>query len=213
MKNLHLTYKEWLSHANVTDNYTGPDQDHWYFRLIACGTMKNCEEKKISSDYLYDELPFFQPYESNYPFIIDPVQQMGIHCRFGMQGVIAENHFDVPRNAIVMLGGERRYILAHPYQCKNLALYPKNHPSGRHSMVDWSNPDLGTFPEFGNTRVNEVVLQAGDVLYLPSNWFHHIVSLGLNWQCNTRSGVTTKYLKVMEKCGFAYDVKVGNGTY
>ena len=103
---------------------------------------------------------------------------------------------------VALLGGERRYILSHPDQCENLALYPKGHPSSRHSAVDWSNPDWKKFPRFKDAHVNEVVLQAGDVLYIPTYWFHYIISLDLNFQCNTRSGVNKEYLRHIEQCGF-----------
>ena len=119
-----------------------------------------------------------------------------------MKGVIAENHFDASRNAIVVLGGRRRYILSHPNQCENLALLPKEHESGRHSEVDYANPDLERFPEFADAMANEVVLEAGQVLYLPTHWFHYIVSLDLNFQCNTRSGITRHYHSFIKECGF-----------
>ena len=185
---LRMTYQEWLQHADTSDDQLGPRMPHWYFRLIGCGGMGNdgsCDEG--SSEYLFDELPFFQPKESLY--IVDPLQQPGIHCRFGMKGAIAGNHFDGPRNTIAVLGGSRRYILSHPNQTQNLALYPDDHPSARHSEVDWSYPgDLKKFPKFADAVSSEVVLQAGQILYLPSTWFHYIVSLDLNMQCNTRSG-------------------------
>ena len=162
-KALRMTYDEWLTHANVTEDKLGPDQPHWYFRLIACGeTGPQGQCDAGSSEYVFDELPFFQPKESLY--IVEPDEQKGIHCRFGMKGVIAENHFDAGRNAIALLGGERRYILSHPNQCHHLALYPKGHPSGRHSAVDWSNPDLQEYPEFALAKGNEVVMQPGDIM-------------------------------------------------
>jgi ribosomal protein L16 Arg81 hydroxylase len=114
-------------------------------------------------------LPFFQPKEGQL-YLGDPSEQKGIHCRFGMKGVIAENHFDASRNAIVVLGGRRRYILSHPNQCENLALLPREHESARHSQVDYTNPDLEQFPEFGDAMGNEVVMEAGQVLYLPTHW-------------------------------------------
>ena len=161
---------------------------------------RDCD--KDSSEYLFDELPFFQPRDDNPLYMVDPKKQKGIHCRFGMKGVIAENHFDGSRNSIVLLGGERRYILSHPDQCENLSLFPRGHPSARHSAVDWSNPDWAKFPKFSLAEVNEVVLQAGDLLYLPTNWFHYIISLELNFQCNTRSGVEEKYMGAISDCGF-----------
>lgn len=205
---LRMTYLEWLEHANVTDDQLGPDNPHWYFRLIGCGNMdKNGESgscDKGSSEWLYDELPFFQPRigEDRPFYIIEPKQQMGIHCRFGMKGVIAENHFDLSRNAITLLAGQRRYILAHPNQCLNMNLLPRGHPSARHSAVDWSDPDLVGYPTFEKAQVNEIVMQPGDVLYLPTNWFHYIISLELNMQCNTRSGGEKLYRDEIDECGF-----------
>lgn len=201
-KMMRMTYKEWLSHANLTEGESvGPHDPHYYFRLIGCGErdpLGKCD--KGSSEYLFDELPFFQPEENLY--MVDPSEQHGIHCRFGMNGVIAENHFDQSRNAIIILGGERRYILSHPNQCELLSLLPKGHPSARHSAVDWCNPNLENYPEFAQAAGNEVVLQVGDVMYLPTHWFHFIVSLNLNFQCNTRSGITPTYFKPIRKCGF-----------
>ena len=208
---IRMTYDDWLSHANVTDEslLAGPDKPHWYFRLIGCGeTGPHGECDSGSSEYLFDELTFFQPTTTTTTtttsnlYLVQPEEQKGIHCRFGMTGIIAENHFDSSRNAIVVLKGERRYILSPPDQCQNLALFPKTHPSARHSAVDWSKPDLEQFPQFAEARSNEVVLQAGDLLYLPTNWFHYIISLSLNYQCNTRSGKSTHYREPIQECGF-----------
>jgi Cupin-like domain len=219
-KILKMTYDQWLKHANVTSpSQIDPDRPHWYFRLIGCGLPDNdgtCDKAYDTSEWLFDELPFFQPVSHEHTpeggidkkrpnlYISDETQQAGIHCRFGMSGVIAENHFDGSKNAITVLAGTRRYILSHPNQCSTLALYPKGHPSARHSAVDWSQgtPDLETYPEFAASMSNEILLQAGQTLYLPTNWFHYIVSLELNMQCNTRSGVTHEYDSFIHKCGF-----------
>jgi len=198
-KLIRMKYTEWLEHADAPDDKLGPDNPHWYYRLIGCGEMGNCD--RDSSEYLFDEIPNFQPKDENF-YIVEPDRQKGIHCRFGMKGVIAENHFDGSRNTIALFGGERRYILGHPNECENFALFPKGHPSARHSAVDWTDPDLDEFPQFGDARANEVVMQAGDALYLPTNWFHYIVSLELNFQCNSRSGINGDYMEPIKLCGF-----------
>ena len=191
-KIVEMSYPDWLEKANDPDPHAlDPDRTHWYFRLNA---------KTQRDKYLYEELPFFKR-EKNF-YMVDPHDARGINCRFGMRGNTAENHFDASRNFIALLGGERRYLLSHPNQCRNLALYPVGHPSARHSEVDWANPDLNRFPQFRNAKVHEVVLQAGDVLYLPTNYFHHIVSLNTNYQCNARSGVTQHYMQDIHDCGF-----------
>jgi len=40
-----------------------------------------------------------------------------------------------------------------------------------------------------SSKAIETVLKAGEVLYLPSHWFHYIVSLQKSAQCNVRSGI------------------------
>jgi len=199
---IHMTYEEWLSKANVTDDsLLGPNTPHWYFRLIGCGLLgTNCD--KVHSEWLYNDIPIFKPSYDETLYLTEPEHQKGIHCRFGMKGVIAENHFDATRNMIMILGGERRYILSHPKECDNLYLYPKMHPSARHSEVDWSDPDLVKFPQFAAAKANEIVLQAGDVLYLPTFWFHYIISLELNFQCNARSGASYENKGHIRDCGF-----------
>ena len=39
-----------------------------------------------------------------------------------------------------------------------------------------------------NSMAIETVLKAGEILYIPSHWFHYIVSLQKSAQCNVRSG-------------------------
>eukprot|EP01035_Chromulina_nebulosa_P026497 gene26497-34697_t len=187
---ISITFEKWLEIAVKGQNSTLEDRTHQYFR--------------VSSDqanmWLFDELPFFKPAKSL--FLVDPTQQRGIHCRFGMRSVIAEAHFDGSWNSVVMLGGLRRWILASPNQCKNMHMLKHGHPSSRHSAVDWSKPNITLFPNFPKIQANEVILQPGDYLYVPTYWIHYIISLNINYQCNTRSGKSKLYDEDINECGF-----------
>ena len=219
VQDVELNISDWMNKADAIELLDSRQQshaDHWYLRLNAALPDHNT--------YLYDELPFFQPSEASTMFMVDSFQQRGINCRLGMKGSIAEAHYDPTRNWLVLLQGRRRYILAHPRECPHLELYPFQHPSGRHSSVNWSsvvgrddNDDNTTTTTnndkqqqqqpmwnrpFAQLRVTEVVLQAGDALYLPTSWFHFIVSLNKNYQCNARSGATYENAMYMERCGF-----------
>ena len=195
IQKVEMTYSQWLKKANVDQEYS-PNDPHYYFRVNA---------KDRQPHFLYDDLPFFKPREKGTFYMVNPKEARGINCRFGMVGNMAECHYDGSRNFITVMGGQRRYILSHPRSCSNLELYEKGHPSARHSSVDWT---LDTtilrerYPSMMQAKANEVVLQAGDVLYLPSFWFHTIISLSLNWQCNARSGTTTEYTSFIKECGF-----------
>ena len=108
---VQVTFENWLETAVKGQNKTLDDRTHQYFRVSS----------DMNNDWLFDELPFFKPKRSL--MIVEPREQRGIHCRFGMRNVIAEAHFDGSRNSVVMLGGLRRWILAHPNQCKFFILY------------------------------------------------------------------------------------------
>lgn len=40
--------------------------------------------------------------------------------------------------------------------------------------IDPKRPDIERFPEYKNSSVYRVRVEAGDCLYLPSFWFHHL---------------------------------------
>lgn len=189
-KVIQTRFDDWVKLAVTEQAKPLENMTHQYFRVSS----------DMGNPWLYDELPFFKPVKSL--FMVDVKAQQGIHCRFGMKGVIAEAHFDGSRNAVAMLGGLRRWILTHPDQCSTMHMYPRSHPSSRHSKVDWSKPDVERFPNFKNVVGNEVILQAGDVLYVPIYWIHYIVSLNVNFQCNSRSGYSSHYDNAIRQCGF-----------
>lgn len=180
-KEYWMNYDNFVTRANVTTEHAGPASPHWYMQMTACGLFANdgsCSWD--ATEFFNDELPFFQPHSlrpSNELYLYHPeYRTSGIICRFGMEGIIYESHFDRESNSLALISGNRRFILSPPDQCKNQALFPYGHPSARHSAVDWSNPDMDKYPEFANSLSTEFVLQAGELLYLPSNWFHFIVS-------------------------------------
>jgi hypothetical protein len=178
---VRMNISEWLEKA-VHD--VPPGEPHYYFHVkSSTGTE---EFNKSSFSFIESDMPIFSNTESL--FIDNPRGQRGINCRFGMSGIISENHWDGGRNMVAMMKGSKRYILQPPSECLSVYHYPSNHPSYRHSKVNWSHPDLKEFPMFAQSRAHEVILREGEILYIPSFYLHFIVSLELNIQCNTRSG-------------------------
>lgn len=194
-KDIKMTFDEWKAKADrISTIENAKDEPHWYLRYNA--------ERGGRNEDLYKELPFFDPDVPHPDFMVNKRQERGINCRFGMAGGIAEAHFDLTRNWIMLLGGSgpRRYILSHPSQCSSYMLFPPNHPSARHASINWST-EYETEP-FAAAHLVETVLQVSDALYLPTSWLHFIVALGTNYQCNARSGATFENNKFLEDCGF-----------
>jgi hypothetical protein len=190
---VEMTFQEW--YETVMGEMEKPYSERTFYYLQAKGLS--------FSDPLFQELSFFNPDNSlSSNFLHNRQEINGIHCRFGMPGIVAEAHYDGHLNMAGAFGGIRRWILAHPNQCDSLYLHPRGHPSGRHSEFDWATVDYQKYSKFKTAQANEVIITGGMVLYLPSNWFHYIVSLNLNYQCNIRSGKTETYDQAIHACGF-----------
>jgi len=137
-------------------------------------------------------------------FGFSPKDQKGIQCRFGERGVVAATHYDAGRNMIGMMTGAKRYILAPPNQCSKLGILTDPKLGGyRHSYINFGHIALlqdPSMPFYEREWLNaakdslaiDTVLKEGEVLYVPSHWFHYIISLQRSAQCNTRSGREVK---------------------
>jgi len=80
---------------------------------------------------------------------------------------------------------KKRFRLFDPGQFKNLYTFPLFHACDRQTQVNLDNIDYEKFPNIANANGWECVLNPGDVLYLPSYWYHHVTSFtrstGLNF--------------------------------
>ena len=109
----------------------------------------------------------------------------GINCRLGMRGIIQAAHYDSKRNFIAMVGGRKRYVIQPPSACEDLELLGPGDPSTRHASFNWADTqerERRRKSGFCSSPATEIVLKKGEVLYLPSYWFHYIISLGTTGQ-------------------------------
>ena len=90
-------------------------------------------------------------------------------------------HNDTPDNLACVAVGRRRFTLFPRNQFRNLYLGPiDNTPAGRAiSMVDFHAPDFTAHPRFAEALEHAQVaeLEAGDALYIPAMWWHHVEGL------------------------------------
>jgi hypothetical protein len=90
-------------------------------------------------------------------------------------------HYDLPDNIACVAAGRRRFTLFPPAQLDNLYVGPLDFtPAGQAiSLVDFARPDLDKFPKFATALEHAQVaeLAAGDAIFIPSMWWHHIEAL------------------------------------
>ncbi len=106
------------------------------------------------------------------------------------QGTITVGlHFDAAENLNIQIRGRKRFVLYPPgtrgyYPC------PMFSQTAHISRVFREGPALdgARFPKFDPTKAREVVLEEGEILYLPAYWWHQVTSLGdVNININTWS--------------------------
>ena len=220
------TYAEWATHARYADRVgLGVTERHYYWQAGVPPEERHRPRREWT--FVSRDLPSFSNPEPTF-FGFNPKMQKGIQCRFGERGVTAATHYDAGRNMIAMVSGAKRYVLSPPRECPGLGIVTaREHPVFRHSLLNFAHigaldkdddatrsmpTEVRRWLEIArDTMAVETVLKAGEVLYVPSHWFHYITSLQKSAQCNTRSG---REMEGTAEFGGFDDVKecVGDGA-
>jgi hypothetical protein len=106
-----------------------------------------------------------------------PVKDALVSFWLGNQTTVSA-HYDFPDNLACVVAGKRTFTLFPPEQVKNLYVGPVDRtPSGQAiSLVDFDNPDFEKFPRFREAlaAAKTFEMEAGDALFIPSMWWHHV---------------------------------------
>ena len=111
-----------------------------------------------------------------------PLSESKVNIWFGTGNTVSGLHHDRSPNWYAQVFGAKRFILFSPDQVD--ALYPRTGMLGHTSAVDPLHPDLDAYPRFAEARPRAVTVTAGEVLFLPSFWWHHVTSLSLSISVN-----------------------------
>ena len=94
--------------------------------------------------------------------------------RFWMGGPGAKGplHRDLPENLHAQISGRKRFLLLER-RCTRM-VHRHSFRSGvpNYSPVDAEAPDLSRFPRFRDAPLLRAELEPGDLLYIPSMWWH-----------------------------------------
>ena len=118
----------------------------------------------------------------------------------GCASARAKIHFDPEENLMVQLAGRKTFVLFHPRDVRALHFNPlglreaslrfsfeqgftRDHPSSamkritvNFAPVNISAPDYARFPKLKEATPIACTIDAGDVLYVPSFWWHEVIS-------------------------------------
>ena len=103
----------------------------------------------------------------------------------GPNGTTTQSHYDQPHNMFVQLLGAKTFTILPPCAIDALYLYPDLHQRARKIKVPidhiskMEQKSIMKFPLFHKyigsvQKLTQVVVQPGDVLYLPPYWIHRV---------------------------------------
>lgn len=111
----------------------------------------------------------------------------------GPGGHVESLHYDAVDGTLMQLHGAKKLVLFPPSQMHNLYPFPLYiHLCQGLKVRSWfsqvypEQPDLNLFPKFKEALQHkyEVILQQGEVIYIPAGWWHEVTALGNEMVCS-----------------------------
>lgn len=93
----------------------------------------------------------------------------------GPQGTFTPLHHDLTNNLLVQLVGRKRVVMASPAETPKLY----NHLHVFSEIGNLTDPqlDLSAYPKLRDVRLLEVVIEPGEMLFVPIGWWHQVEAL------------------------------------
>ncbi|NJN86387.1 MAG: cupin-like domain-containing protein [Leptolyngbyaceae cyanobacterium SL_7_1] len=117
----------------------------------------------------------------------------GFNLWVGLAGHTTCLHYDPFDGTLIQLHGSKRLVLLPPSQLYNVYPFPiQRHLTqglksrSTYSQVYPDRPDLDAFPRFEQALQQryEVILWAGEVLFIPTGWWHEVTAVGEGVVCS-----------------------------
>ncbi len=139
-------------------------------RPFYCYSYKPFQDHpELLQDFRFPEFigDWFRHFPKTFRRLQFPQKQGWIHL--GVTGVVSELHTDAHCiiTCLAQFEGVKRFTL----------FSPEDSPFLYKGRVNPTKPDLEKFPLFKNAKPIEVLLEAGSMIFLPPNWWHHVVAL------------------------------------
>ncbi|MEZ6092354.1 MAG: cupin-like domain-containing protein [Pirellulaceae bacterium] len=95
----------------------------------------------------------------------------------GPAGTVTGYHIDWGDNILAQVHGRKCVHLASPDETSKMYVSRKFDQGTTISEVDLENYDRDRFPRFAEVNHHQIILNPGEMLFIPRGWWHHVRSL------------------------------------
>jgi len=103
---------------------------------------------------------------------------------FGSSGTVTQLHFDPRNNLYAQIYGSKRFTVFGPEETPYLYPFPQASLYAHFSYVDPEKPEPEHLPLLQRARRITFTITAGQLLFLPAFWWHHVRSTGVSISAN-----------------------------
>lgn len=93
-------------------------------------------------------------------------------------------HRDLPENLYAQISGRKQFLLLDRRLTRLVYRHPFYSGVPNYSPVDAEEPDLSRFPRFREAPLMRAVVEPGDLLFIPSLWWHQARALSTTMSIN-----------------------------
>jgi hypothetical protein len=137
-----------------------------------------------------------------FPDIADKVLKFLPLAFFGGEGAVTRIHRDMDNSNVFLteLAGNKRVVLFDPKYSELMYRFP----FGTHTSIDINNPDYEKFPGLHHVTGYDSTILAGDTIFIPAGWWHHIEynSAGIGFSIRSLSPSFKERMRGVYQIGF-----------
>lgn len=149
-----------------------------YIDLLASGAISD-GQLYVTQFPIKTALPELWP-DVRFPSFVDERRYGAVSLWFGPGNNLTPLHYDAANNFLTQIRGRKQLMLCPPRETARLYPYPFRYVGNHISQVNVASPDLTQFPAWAQADRAVVELDPGDMLFIPTYWWHAVWGIDQN---------------------------------
>lgn len=170
-----------LEHGNVLQEETQFQRQAFsdYIAQLMDASNEQTDKAYLSVFKIFEEFPHLRA-DVDFSLLDARKLKSSTVGWIGPAGTVTGYHIDWGDNILAQIHGRKQLHLAAPSETSNMYVSKKFDQGTTISQVDLQTPDLTKFPQFAEVKHHRIVLNPGEMIFIPRGWWHHVESLDIS---------------------------------